>query len=297
MLFLPEFVSQASPATGPPCWAKQPTSMTVPEIASASGEMRKAIAFATSSPVAGRPAAVPGAPWPSRAGSPPAAAKTHAGDDTSATRYDSVHTDAVMQEIVGHCRTQREHASLAGAIGGHVGLSPSGAGADVDDGPAAHPDHVRQHGAAAQIRPLQIDRHDPVERRFVGIQHRAQRTDRRVVDQGIDSSMTCQRRLDDVCNVTRVRYVGFHQVGFQAALLQLGCKPGNGSRSRARYLRNLQTEGHNGVPECRQTQRDGAANPESTAGHDDNARGAHSAALCVRRSLPPSNSSQSPPPM
>jgi hypothetical protein len=46
--------------TGPPCSAKQPTSITVPEIASASGESKNATARATSSLVAGRPAALPG---------------------------------------------------------------------------------------------------------------------------------------------------------------------------------------------------------------------------------------------
>ena len=51
-------------------------------------------------------------------------------------------------------------------------------------------DHVRQHGAAAQIRSLQVDRHDAVERCLVGIQHRAERTDRRVVDQRIDPAVT-----------------------------------------------------------------------------------------------------------
>ncbi len=51
-------------------------------------------------------------------------------------------------------------------------------------------DHVRQHGAAAQIRPLQIDGHDAIERRFVRIQHGAERTDRRIIDQRVDAAVT-----------------------------------------------------------------------------------------------------------
>ena len=137
-----------------------------------------------------------------------------------------------MQEIVGHCRAEGEHAAFAGGVGGHVGLAPAGAGANVDDRAAADPDHVRQHGATAQIRALQIDRHDAIERRLIGVQHRAQRADGRIVDQSVNSSMTLQRRLDDFGNVGRIRYVRLHQVGVQPALPQFGRKPGNRRRGR-----------------------------------------------------------------
>src|SRR5690606_3493546 len=46
--------------TGPPWCAKQPTSITVPEIVAASSDKRKATVLARSRPVAGRPATVPG---------------------------------------------------------------------------------------------------------------------------------------------------------------------------------------------------------------------------------------------
>ena len=49
--------------------------MIVPEIVSASGEMRKAMTLAMSSPFTARPAAVPGAPWPKRDRSPSLASK------------------------------------------------------------------------------------------------------------------------------------------------------------------------------------------------------------------------------
>ena len=79
-----------------------------------------------------------------------------------------------------------------------------------------------------QIRALQVDGHDAVEGRFVGVQHRAERADRRVVDQRIDAAVTRQRRSTTLATSAALETSASIRSACSPRSFNSARKPGNG---------------------------------------------------------------------
>ena len=147
--------------------------------------------------------------------------------------------------------------------------------------------------AAKWIR--EIDGDDPIEACLIGVEDRAERTDRRIVDDGIDAAKAHDRPLDHLGDVRRQRDVGFHQFRGKAALREFLAEPGDRMLRRAGDLWRFQPERHDKVAALRQAERNRPADAKGAAAdEDDFSRNAHSAA-CRSPAGVPNNSVQSPP--
>ena len=78
------------------------------------------------------------------------------------------------------------------------------------------PDHMRKHRPRAQVRALEVHLDDAVPDLLFGVQHRAERTDCRVVHQRVDLAMDPQRMVHHALHVFGAGNVGFEQLDIEA---------------------------------------------------------------------------------